>query len=302
MSDIHQQGFSFVGELVFHSWNVLIGSAVPLFVMLSGALLLQGYITPPYPFLRHRLGRVLIPFAIWSVCLFLLSVFKEHWNMNFALIPKFMELSLTTGVVGVYWYVYLIVGLYLITPIIKPYFQSSSKQNVTYVCSLLLVFLGISSYFGEVSWVKGFSSEYMVYFAYYILGYVLVSYLRNWKYFGNLAVAMLLLSFVAQVIIGMYHVRQNYPFQLLFNLSLFSCLLLPRLKYGKCSQLIVFTSKTSYGIYLSHVVIISGLCMVGFERKLPLFIEPVSMAVIVLMIELIMMAFIQKLKLSRWLC
>lgn len=301
VSDVHLQGFSYWGEVIFHSWEILIASAVPLFIMLSGALLLGERIAPPISFLKHRLSRVLIPFFVWSVILFTLSSFKEHWPINLELLPKFIVMTLTTGVIGIYWFVYLIIGLYLITPIIKPYFCSANKENMVYLCILLFVFYFISSYFGEVKWVKGFGFGYFVYVLYYVFGYVLVNYLKDWKYFSNLAVLILFLSFLGQVYINMRHIEQNCPFQLLFNMSLFGCLLLPSMRNNRTSLLIVFLSKTSYGVYLTHAVIISGLCMVGFEHWLPLIIEPIAMASVVFAIEIVMMYVIIKLKLSKWL-
>lgn len=305
VGDEHKLGFSPAGNVLYELWQTVISTAVPLFVMLSGALLLGGKIAPPISWLKRRLHRVLVPFALWSVPLFCLSTFKEHWVVEPALAGKFLEMSLTTGVVGVYWFVYLIVGLYLVTPVIKPYFAQASRQHLAYAAALGIGFVAVSQLWSDVKWVKGFSSEYFVWFVYFVMGYVITHGLREWRHFGSASIGMLVLSLAAKVTLGTCGITDDrfLPLvQLAFNLSAFCTLLLPRLREGKAMRGVVFASKVSYGVYLSHVVFISGLCQVGFERSLPLWIEPLAMAAVVMAIEMVMMAVIRKMKMDKWLC
>lgn len=302
-NELHVQGLSNIFDWGFHMWNVLISSAVPLFVMLSGALLLNGKVTPPFLFLQHRLHRVLIPFTIWSVILFLLSMFKEHWVLDWLLVPKFFGLYLTTGVVGIYWFVYLILGLYLITPILKPYFVQASKSSLFYVTFILVAFMVVKCAWEDVRWVKCFSFDYFCYVAYFIIGYVAFKAVSKARIVKCSVLLMLMLSFVGQLILDRYELKQFFPFQFFFNTSLFYVLLLPKIRsYGYFANFVTFVSKASYGIYLSHVVVISALCMVGFERSLPLPIEPILMAILVLLIEIMVIKIIKTVNLEKWLC
>lgn len=112
---------------------------------------------------------------------------------------------------------------------------------------------------------------------------------------------IVVISFVAQILLSMVHVETVFPFQVIFNLSLFALLLLPNLKENKLSECIVFVSKSSYGIYLSHAVVISALCMLKFEMLLPLNIEPLMMAFSVFCIECLGMIVVYKMNLDKWL-
>lgn len=38
------------------------------------------------------------------------------------------------------WYVYAVIGIYLVLPVIKPYFQHSSVRNISILCGLLFLF------------------------------------------------------------------------------------------------------------------------------------------------------------------
>ena len=74
----------FVSNL-FHAFQ---GIGVPLFVLLSGALLL-GRQESPSDFLKKRIVRVLIPFFSWSVILFGIYYFVDptSYGVNLQITP-----------------------------------------------------------------------------------------------------------------------------------------------------------------------------------------------------------------------
>lgn len=56
VGELHEmQGFSFYGNLLYFLWINTICSAVPFFVMLSGALLLSGKETPPISVFNEKI-------------------------------------------------------------------------------------------------------------------------------------------------------------------------------------------------------------------------------------------------------
>lgn len=97
-------------------WHIIY-VGVPLFVMLSGALLL-GKQESLKDFFKKRFTRILIPFLIWSIIIGFLLFYKEHHTLSGS-IGWIVSSTLTKGVIGIYWYVYLIAGLYLITPLLR---------------------------------------------------------------------------------------------------------------------------------------------------------------------------------------
>ena len=101
-----------------HLTNALMGiiySGVPLFVMLSGALLL-GKEEPLKVFLQRRMQRVLIPFLVWSVVVYAILFWQDGGRSLTSFVCSYTVKSLTEGVYGIYWYVYMLIGLYAITP------------------------------------------------------------------------------------------------------------------------------------------------------------------------------------------
>ena len=101
-----------------HVTNALMGivySGVPLFVMLSGALLL-GKEEPLGTFFQRRLARVLMPFLLWSFFVYAILYWQKGERSIIGCVCSYATKSLTEGVYGIYWYIYMLLGLYAITP------------------------------------------------------------------------------------------------------------------------------------------------------------------------------------------
>lgn len=111
-------------------FNSMVRACVPLFVVASSYLLfpIQG---DTGAFLKRRMLRILIPFACWTlVYAFLNGDFIENvcvlWqNFNYSS--------------GHLWFVYMIVGVYLLMPLISPWAQRVGKREL--LCYIALCFL-----------------------------------------------------------------------------------------------------------------------------------------------------------------
>ena len=104
-------------------------SCVPLFVLLSGALLLQPakLNEPIRVFLRKRLSRIGLAFGFWTGVYLAWSFYVGipdgnvvlHVPVTLGNIGTGLLDSLFSGAYYQFWFIYLIVGLYLITPILR---------------------------------------------------------------------------------------------------------------------------------------------------------------------------------------
>ena len=96
-------------------------ACVPLFVVLSSYLLLPlRYSTGE--FFKRRAARLLVPFLIWT-CVYALvwgepvQNFKDlAFNFNFA--------------AGHLWFVYMLLGVYLIMPVISPWAEKADRKEI----------------------------------------------------------------------------------------------------------------------------------------------------------------------------
>jgi len=113
----------------------------PLFTMVSGLLLLNpGKDQPIAIFFRKRFLKVLWPFVGWSVIYLI-------WRIT-AVGTRFTPMEIVRLFVEgpVYyhlWFIQMILGLYLATPILRIYTRHASRENLTYFLAVWLVTVAI---------------------------------------------------------------------------------------------------------------------------------------------------------------
>ena len=186
------------------AWGAVLRPCVPLFVMLTGALLLPVREETGH-FLRRRIGRVLWPFLLWSVIYNLFPWFTGVLGFGPRVVLDFFPYAGETvmrqafGVSAGYmasiplnfspidvhmWYVYLIIGLYLYLPVFSAWVERASRRAQLGYLALWGVTLLVPLYqryvdpyiWGSCSW-NGF--HMLTYFAGFN-GYLLLGhYLRN---------------------------------------------------------------------------------------------------------------------------
>lgn len=103
--------------------------SVPLFVMISGFLLLPMKVTTG-EFFRKRFSRILYPFIAWCILYALYYVIYRGDTLGQAM-TNIMHIPVNFGVeVGHLWYIYMLIGLYLVVPVISPWLNSCSKREL----------------------------------------------------------------------------------------------------------------------------------------------------------------------------
>lgn len=116
--------------------------SVPLFVMLSGALLIPKEESLNY-FYSHRLLKLLWPFLFW-LCIYLVYYFYRYTNFEVLPFSRVVEISwdkLLHGPSAHLWYLYMILGLYLAMPFLQRMVQAMSGLELK--CFLLLWFISL---------------------------------------------------------------------------------------------------------------------------------------------------------------
>lgn len=164
------------GELSVFAWNFanLINSfsraSVPLFVLLSGAVLLEKKETIEQ-FLSKRLTRIVLPWFFWGTI-------QLFYNFDFSLktiLSGNLANKIAETYFGGFWFMPMILGLYLITPFIKPFIQNAKPKEFFYFFSLWFVFACLIP---TVNTVFGISISYQLpvfiqYLGYFVGGYYL---------------------------------------------------------------------------------------------------------------------------------
>jgi surface polysaccharide O-acyltransferase-like enzyme len=128
---------------VWRWWTVniydsLARPSVPLFVMASGFLLLSPEKTdePLSLFFKKRLSRIALPFIFWGVTYFAWRFLVNDEAFAYGSIIQ----GFNTGPYYHFWFLYMLIGLYLITPILRVVVANSQRKILKYF--LAVWFLG----------------------------------------------------------------------------------------------------------------------------------------------------------------
>ena len=214
----------------------------------------------------------------------------------------FIYKYVTNGVYGIYWYVYLILGLYLITPLLRKILSGGDRSIVFYMVGLVSVIYLFVELFPNVSVTNRFACQNLLYICYFLWGYIIVCYLQPLSYFKVLVRIGLGISCGISMITGYVGIPLCNLQVVVITLFLFSVMVTMKFEQnGVLSNIILYISKTSYGIYLSHFMFISLFLKFSFVYYIPIAIEPLAMVMLVLFAECILMYAIIRMRLDKWL-
>ncbi len=256
----------------FYIWGK-IGS--PLFTMVSGLLLLNPTKEQPIGvFFQKRFVKVLLPFVAWSTIYLLWRI----WGRSESFTPQeILRLFIEGPVYYHLWFIQMILGLYLATPILRVYIRHAPRANLTY---FLAVWLASVSVLPIVKRFLGFDIGIDVvvttgFVGFFVLGY----YLRNVVLTRGQLIPVLLIV-VASLLFTQYAthaltVRSGGVFDNFFvlndslNLVIVASglfLVFKSIDYDQLfarlpviQNVVLWISSCSLGIYFVHVLIIEEL-------------------------------------------
>lgn len=173
-------------------------AAVPLFIMASSYLLVPlPYDTPT--FFRRRFKRVVIPFVIWLILYAVVPQYGNAWDGEAACNNLLGICFNFPPAAGHLWFVYMLLGVYLLMPIISPWIKSLSKRGeetflAVWTLTTLVPYLRLLTndgyLYGEALWNE-FSLFWYVsgYIGYVVLAHYIRTYI-DWSWRKTLAVSI----------------------------------------------------------------------------------------------------------------
>lgn len=257
-------------------------SGVPIFVMISGALLLDEEHDTSISKMFGRIKKLLCKFIIWSI------IYSIIYNVFFCMIRneqiKIYNIIYDI-IVGHYhlWFIYMLIGLYLIIPLLKLWIKKENKKEIRYFIILSFVFafllpqiiMLINKLYGTFiigeAIEKAFNVKYVCgYTMYFILGWYINNFELKKKY-----IYMLGISGIVCTILGNYFLAlvtcdnsimfDNFNVNILFQSILIFYMVKNNPNKGRFSvrKHITKLSDRSLGIYFIHVIIVDILYMVS---------------------------------------
>lgn len=229
-----------------------------LFFVISGSLLLPIK-TDTTTFLKKRLGKVIMPTLVFTILYIILNCINgEQQNI----LRTICSIPFSAQGHGVLWFMYTLIGLYLVAPIISKWLDSASKREVelylllwviTLCFPVLKLFVGINE--GNTGVLYYFSG----YIGYFILGY----YLKKYTESISLKKLMIpdIIAIIAPIAFKVMHIEIDF-YSMFWYLSIFVALLcttiyvlISKIKIKKRGGIVELISNLSFGIYLIHIAV-----------------------------------------------
>lgn len=262
---------------------------VPVFVMISGALILPK-INNPLEFYHKKLLRIVIPFIFWSAIyiIYNLIFIKDLSTINEIII--YFVSQFFKGSAFHFWYIYMIIGLFLFAPFLSRWLQNSSEKEVRifliiWAISILLQFPLLNNYFPAIDF-----THISGYLGYLVLGYYLTKYSSKISEMKSIyLIAFYVFSFIITAFGTFYLTSYSSNFSdefykyitpniLIMSVSIFVFFKNTFSQY-KVSIIINYLDKYSYEIFLSHIPVlqlVKKYLSQYFTETTPLFTIPIT--------------------------
>lgn len=276
---------------------------LPIFFIISGFYLLNSKIDCVTTFYKKRMIAVIIPFIIFSFIHHLtLWLLKNDVDFSSSFILYLNGLKTSTGVSPHFWFVYSIIGLYVITPILSIFIRSVNSKNAI---PIIIFLLAIKAYW---LYIKPFGINLSIpdidtWMLYFLIGGVLGKINNINKQLSLCALLLSLLLSCSATYIKYYNHINIFPFDSGINMYLFSIFMFIffrgiELKISKkTSKIIASISSCTYGVYLIHIAILFTLKqnfnMLWYKENY--FYYTLSISVFVFIISIILTYIINKL-------
>ncbi|MDL2214766.1 acyltransferase family protein [Dysgonomonas sp. OttesenSCG-928-M03] len=203
-------------------WGSFVRPCVPLFVMMTGVLLFPIKMEMS-AFYKKRIVRIVIPLIFWSIVLpilYFLYFYLGATTVNPAVsvddhtlgatLAKFITFIFNFNYDTIpLWYLYMLIGLYLVMPIVNAWLLQASQKDVKLILKIwiatmflpyvqmLAPVLGYTGNYGSMGilgvcdW-NAFGTFYYLsgFIGYVILAYYLVKYPLNWSMKKTLSAAI----------------------------------------------------------------------------------------------------------------
>ena len=276
--------------------------AVPVFLMVSGALLLHKKDSFKNIFCK-RILRVLVPLIVITI---IWSIFDKK---NLMRLPIYLvELDVNNGAPYWGWYIYVLIAIYLVLPFLQKMVKDFKDNDykmfiilflfapsfISFGCKILDVFFSKSIY--VTSYITG--TIFSEYIALFVAGYYL-SKQNITKKGKNVAIITLILSLTVALILEIINYK-IYHSALLLDNCLLPTAIIPaisifiiikyyfddKIKKKSTKKSTIYMSNLVFGIYLFHVFFVQIIYNFNFMKEIFSFNSFIGLLILDLLVFL----------------
>lgn len=243
--------------LNFCKWHV------PIFFVLSGELLLNKKEITVHDCIFKYAKRMLLALLAFGIPYAILIQLFETRTVSLRMLWNSIVLTLDNKSFSHLWYLFAMIGVYAVLPLLKLIVDVASKKLLEYFVAVLFVFNFLVPFFNKMT---GMSLAFTIPFGTYVIFYVLLGYcfsridVQKIKNVTAWSIAGLILSvgvtLAYTLILGTAEIAMSYwsPINVFVTISVY--LLVTGVVSGECSKMMWKLDRLCFGVYLIHPLFI----------------------------------------------
>lgn len=255
-------GLSLSANYIFVVIAILLEFAVPLFIMISGMIFLSRNISFKDMFKKYILKILLVIMIIGTSMIITEELFINK-TFSLDLLQKVFIRLITGDIWAHMWYLYLIIGLYLITPVLNIITANIKQDDYKIFLIFLFSLTIVISTLNDIFNIKiAFNTiEISGYLFYYFYGY----YLYKYDISNKFKIVNYLISFLS-IIYVFYLAKKNASLTLLFGYTTF-------IPFIFASSLVLLFKNKDINLKTKNFIHSIGMCNLGIYVLHQLFIN-----------------------------
>ncbi len=245
----HTSSYLLINENYLYFYKiefVLCRIAVPIFIMCTGYLMSTKELKGRD--ILRKISKVFIPLFLLSVFIY----FLQHKTIDLIFLQNFIK----TPIIEAYWYIYMLVGLYLIMPFLNYITKNTTLKEHIFLISIILIIPALLNLFSfELSAYWGLAIPTYV-IGYYLTGSMFHKIHKQIK-FTKLSGILLLILYIIGIIFYTNDNLELYNIDslLLISMSILFINFILGFKILKQHKFLTLISTNSLYIYLFHPIL-----------------------------------------------
>lgn len=299
VSNVYSRSYGIIGDksfIVSLCFNTISRVSVPIFLMISGALLLDREFNKN-KYIK-RIIKYLILIIVWDIIYLMWEYYYLgiSYNKLYKLIFEPYRAHL--------WFLYTIIVLYIVQPLLKIILEKSS-----YYIKLILFFTWFSlSSLSIVNSTLASTFTIFSYIGFFVIGKYLYEFIKSTdlKKYNLIFIVIILISITTSIILNytfshyynrFYNLFFAYrtPFIILASSSLF-ILIVSNYQKDKISKIIEKLSNASLGVYLIHGIFLDITIKEFYYQRISSIIGIPIFSLIILIASVLSVLIIKRIK------
>lgn len=307
---INTLGLEGTAANVYNSICQLMYFAVPMFIMISGALFLNPDKEVDIKKLYKKyVLRIVICLLVFGIAYSMLEIYFNTRTIGIYMISESIRNIFTGNLWAHMWYLYLIIGLYMINPLLKVFTRGCTRNEYKYVLFILFIFTVL---------LKDITKNFNINIAFnipiassYVFFYMLGDYLSRF----NISKRLKNLNYVGSIIFITLIVLDNFidilnDALIAYTSVMMSSIIISMFLFvknssiklnGKVENLLKSIGECGLGIYLIHQFIINiiyKVLKINFIKDYP-YIGLLIYVILIFSISYLVIYLLRKIKLVK---